>query len=237
MIYTFCSLAVGDELYYNNISSTFIDLSKKTTHSSFLISSNNSALNADTIITKNIGDYPLCTKSGYMFNYNLKFLPIKEAINLNTKFIVFIDADWKIGEGFSEEKMYSLFVEMDRNSIDFIFERPHLIGASKNDLNNCFWKHKIIPYGLDKTNKYDFAHVCNEQILIFQNTPKLRTFVDCWEKLYWKSYEENIWPFAEGVEIGMSITDAGMVGDYSLIRMLNNCFYFYDKSGNLHTRF
>jgi len=237
MNFTFCSLAIGEEIYYNNIFNTFTEMSKMTTRSNFLISTNNQKKEGDKITTIDIEKYPIFLKDRELFNYNLKFHPIKESIKLNTDLIVFIDADWRIYKNFSESKCDNLLEQMNNRNIDFAFERPHQIGGSKRDLRNCFWKHKIEAYKLDETTKYDNAHVCNEQILVFRNNNKLKAFVENWEKLYWKSYEENIWAFAEGVEIGMSTIEANMNFDWNVIRTLNECFQFESKCGIHYTRF
>ena len=128
---------------------------------------------------------------------------------------------------------------MNQNpDIDFYFERPHSIGTSKLNLdNNCFWKHKISPYRLLETTKYDNAHVCNEQFMIFKNNEKLERFVESWSEKNQFCIENNVWTFAEGVEIGMSYVDAGMAVRYTNFSTINDCFEFNDISGNLHVRF
>lgn len=237
MTYTFCSLAVGEDVYYNNIFNTFTEISKITSRSNFLISTDNKKKEGDKITTVGIEQYPVNLKDRELFNYNLKFHPIKESIKFKSDLIIFIDADWKVYKNFNEYKFDDLLEQMNIRDIDFAFERPHQIGGSKRDLQNCFWKHKIEVYQLDKTTKYDEAHVCNEQILIFRNNEKLKLFIENWEKLYWRSYEENIWAFAEGVEIGMSTIESGMRFDWHIIKTLNECFHFESKCGIHYTRF
>lgn len=170
------------------------------------------------------------------FNYNLKFTAIKFAKRFDSEYIIYVDADWIMSNHYSNNKINNFFIQND-NNIDLFFERPHLIGNSKLDLDNCFWKHKIEPYNLMYTNKYDDAHVCNEQFMIFKNNNKLDLFIESWESRNKFCIDNNVWAFAEGVEIGMSAIDANMNSSPSFFREINHCFEFYDISGNLHIRF
>lgn len=168
------------------------------------------------------------------FNYNLKYQAIKKAIDFNTDYIIYTDADWRIHNQYDKSKFDDFF---NHNQLDFYFERPHLVGAGKTDNWSCFWKHKIQPYNLDKISKYDNAHVCNEQFFILKNNDKLSVFVNEWEKRNQFCIDNNIWTFAEGLEIGMCSIDADMSFSWHELRSLSNCFEFNDISGNLHIRF
>ena len=170
--------------------------------------------------------------------YAYEYIPIKEASKLETDFIVYIDGDWQMLDSFNEQKLLNLFNHMEKHNIDFVFERPHSIGPySKNEGKNCFWWHKIEPYGLDKTDKYDRGQVCNEQCLVFRNNEKMKPFCESWEALADKCYELNLWPFAEGVEIGMSTIDANMTFEWGPMRLISDCFFFYARDGGYNTRF
>jgi hypothetical protein len=160
------------------------------------------------------------------FNYNLKYFPIKIASETNAEFIFYFDADWMIGPLYGEEKVFNFINWFNKSEFDFCFERPAGING-KHDWNNCFWRHKIEPYKLMETDFYDRGHVCNEQFLAFKNNDKLKVFIDAWDKRDKFSVENNIWPFAEGLEIGMSSIDADMKFTWNGFHFLNSCFMFY----------
>jgi hypothetical protein len=236
MTSTFCTLATGEK-YVTNAVEFFYNLKDKTIDTNFLIATDLIDHVPENIKSIFIDQHPTRSKNGAWYNYNLKFLPIKNAIDLESEFIVFIDADWKIHDNFQQTKFFTLFNKMIMDDIDFVFERPHPIGASKRNWDHCFWRHKIKPYNLDVIDDYDAGHVCNEQILVFRNNEKLKIFCEFWEKLFWRSHEEEIWAFAEGVEIGMSSVVANFKWDYNLLGCLRECFHFYDILGNHWIRF
>lgn len=170
------------------------------------------------------------------FNYNLKYQAIKFAMPYNTDYIIYTDADWVLSDKYATKKI-NKFLQENNSAVDFFFERPHSIGASKLDWNNCFWRNKIHPYNLLETTKYDHADVCNEQFLIFKNNHKLNTFVDAWSEKNRFCIANNVWTFAEGVEIGMSAVDAEMLTQWSAFYTISHCFEFHDVQGKLHIRF
>ena len=87
-------------------------------------------------------------------------------------------------------------------------------------------------------DKWDDAHVVNEQFLIFKNNWKFKFFVQRWEQFLWYSIQNDIRNYPDGFEIGVSALEAQMKWDYNAFRLfLPNCFEFYDKPGNLHRRF
>lgn len=232
MRYTYTTLAIGEN-YLSRAKQFSIDLYKKKYNFSRVIVSDIEDLdipNTHLIKPPKNTIYSICN----YFNYNLKYLAIKAAYELDTDYIIYVDADWEIFNHYHPSKIDKF---LDNNHLDFYFERPHLIGTSKNDLNNCFWQHKIEPYKLFNTNTYDHAHVCNEQFLIFKKSTKLKVFIDAWEYRNQFGIDNNIWAFAEGVEIGMSSVDAGLNSQYTFFSEINNCFKFNDVSGNSYIRF
>lgn len=236
MKYTICSLAIGQS-YFDIINKTANKIINISNLANVVITTDIPSQSDNRIIYMNNLSVPTTTKDNRFFNYNLKFLPIKQSINFNSDFIIYIDSDWSVLDTYNDEKFLNLFNIMNAENIDFIFERPHGIGHSKHQGRNCFWCHKVPYYNLLETNKYDNAHVCNEQCLIFKNNNKLQKFIEHWETLFWKTYEENIWPFAEGLEIGISSVEADMICDWRYITLLNNCFSFYSKDGGYNERF
>lgn len=247
MKYLFCSLCLG-----KSYADSCIDFSKK------LYSFNKSAkhllvsdqdkktFNSKNIIFKKFNDELQVRNptqpEHFNFNYNLKYYPIKESINQDVDFIFFIDADWQIDNsenGFSIEKIEDLLQWFNKSEYDFLFERPHAIGGSvsKEGLCNCFFKHKIEPFKLSEKCKYKNAHVCNEQFLLFKNNSKLKKFVQAWEDRYHFCVKNNVWQFAEGVEIGMSAADAKMKSTYGWpYDAIRNCFIFETKQGLVYNR-
>lgn len=177
-------------------------------------------------------------RNGFSFYFNLKVLSLKYCLDKGYDFIVYTDADWRAREGFSEQKFIDLFNHMDKNNIDFCFERPAPIGPNKKNLENCFFQEKLRDYNVFEHDKWDEAHVVNEQFLIFRNSWKFRFFVRKWEEFLWYSIKNNIWNYAEGFEIGVSALESQMNSNYSLFSyFLKDCFEFNDKLGNLWIRF
>lgn len=234
--YTICSLAIGQS-YFDIINKTAHKIVNMSNLANIVIITDVKAQSKNRITYISNESIPTTTENKKFFNYNLKFLPIKESINFNTDFIIYIDSDWSALDTYNDKKLFHLFDTMNHENIDFVFERPHSVGHSKHQGRNCFWCHKVPYYNLLETNKYDNAHVCNEQCLIFKNNIKLVKFIEHWEALFWKTYKENIWPFAEGLEIGMSTVEAGMMCDWKYISLLNNCFSFYSIDGGYNERF
>jgi hypothetical protein len=234
MKYFFTTLAIGQKYYDSaiNFSNKLMDLDPNILR--VIVSDIEAEHPSNTKIIKVKNNTQFTVRN--TFNYNLKYLAIKEAINFASEYIIFTDADWIISNEYDKAKIIK-FLEDSSPEIDFFFERPHAIGDSKRDLNNCFWRHKIEPYGLADIHDYDKAHVCNEQFMIFKNNDKLKNFVNFWSSRNQFCIDKNVWTFAEGVEIGMSAIDADMKSDWSCFRTIENCFEFYDVCGNHYTRF
>ena len=77
----------------------------------------------------------------------------------------------------------------------------------------------------------------NEQFMIFKNNHKLKTFVDNWKERNDFGVKNNIWAFAEGLEIGMSSIDANMNMDWKKMFELKQFFSFISNTGVRHIRF
>jgi hypothetical protein len=233
--YVFCTLALGQK-YFDSACKFAEDLNKISEGHSVLIVTdckydevkNTTFIKFDESEVKYINN---------QFNYNLKYIPIQISSKMKNEVIIFFDADWEINEGYTEEKLNHFITTFMKSNLDLIYERPHKIGDGKKNISDCFWRHKIEPYGLLKTNKYDEGHVVNEQFLIFKNNDKLNRFIDEWKKRNLFGINNNIWAFAEGLEIGMSAIDANMVMDYRKMFELRNFFKFVANSGVTHIRF
>lgn len=177
---------------------------------------------------------------GFVFNVNLKVLSLKSCLNQTNDFdyIIYLDGDWYVGDDFSESKILRLFNEMSNDNIDFVFERPARIGDDRVKPETSFYLNKIYDYDILDHDLYDEAHVVNEQVLVFKKSWKLKVFIQKWEQFLWYSIANGIRNYAEGFEIGISALESKMKWSWSLLPILNNCFYFFTKWTNVkHTKF
>jgi hypothetical protein len=223
--YVYCTVAIG-ESYFNSACEFAKKLNEKSNEHKVIIVTNQPKVKIKNCTFVSIPKKLTLFYPNGVFNYNLKYYPIKIANNKKFDYIFYFDADWKVSDYYEKEKIHNLILDMELSNVDFSFERPHFIGA-KREWDNCFWRHKIEPYKLMETDFYDNGHVCNEQFLAFKNNEKLKVFVDAWDNRDKFSIENNIWPFAEGLEIGMSSIDAGMKFSWNKLHNLSNCFYFH----------
>lgn len=239
MRYTYTTLAIGSKYLVNAIELAEQLNKKSTSHSLVII---NHLIESDSIISntifKKIDIDTTITHIHNVFNYNLKYLSIEEALKINNnEFIIYLDSDWLLHEEYSEDKMNNFLQSFSSMNLDVLYERPHKIGDHKNNPEKCFWKHKIQPYNLLSNNRYDHANVVNEQFLLFKHNSKIDTFVNKWKFLNFFGIENQIWPFAEGVEIGMSIEDAAMKSCWKPLKELSKMFRFKNISGHTYERF
>jgi hypothetical protein len=237
MKYIFTTLAVGED-YLENATKCYTEYSEKC-DANFNITTNEmcevgTKVNLDIFkLDKYHDDGP-----GFSFYLNLKVLSLKYCLNKGYDYIIYNDADWRMTENFSEQKIYNMFNYMEKNNIDFLFERPAKIGDHKKNMNNCFFDRKLKDYNVFEHTKWDDAHVVNEQFLVFKNNWKFKYFVRRWEEFLWYSINNNIRNYPDGFEIGVSALESEMKYDYDAFRhTIPGCFEFNDKSGNLHIRF
>ena len=234
--YTYCTIAVG-EFYLNSAIQFAKDLNKHSKNHNFLIVTDGEfdPINNTTFV-KIPEEY--VSFVGESFNYMLKFLPLYILNKSNFEYLIYIDSDWRIRDNYNETNLKNLFEYMNKNNLDVFFERPHSIGAGKRNLSSCFWRHKIDFYGLNDTDVYDGGHVCNEQFLVFRKNKKFDIFINKFKDLYEISTKGKIWPFAEGVEIGMSMAYSEMKYDYYGWQFyVREIFEFNSKDGTLYVRF
>lgn len=161
------------------------------------------------------------------FNYNLKRIAIKEALNFaNEKdIIVWLDCDTVI-----VNKTIDRFKEELKNlhEDEYIATRPAKIGDLKKE-ERPLGDKKILLYELHGTDKYDDAHAINEQVLIIRNSYRLHIFLNKWDELAKICDNSPIQADVEGIEMGVSLCEAGMKPKFP--SML--CFSFYsNKTGN-----
>lgn len=237
MNYIFTTLAIGDS-YLHNAASCYTKYSEKCS-GDFNITTNEIVnvgprVNLDQIRLDRYED----GNPGFAFFLNLKVLSLKYCLDKGYDFIIYNDADWRITEGFDEDKLVNTFNFMKDNDLDFLFERPAKIGDHKRNLDHCFFERKLKDYHVFEHDKWDEAHVVNEQFMVFKNSWKFRYFVRRWEEFLWYSIHNNIRNYPDGFEIGVSALEAEMKWDWNSFRyLLPNCFEFHDKAGNLHIRF
>lgn len=234
--YAFCTIAIGEEYLQSaiNFANKLNEFSDE--HHYVIITKGDTPAIQNTTFVQIPINQPLFIQN--IFNYNLKYLPIKISSELGFEYIFFVDSDWKLENEFSTKKINTVISFMETNNYDMLFERPHSIGEGKHDKDNCFWKHKRDFYKLLETDEFDNGHVVNEQFLVFKNSEKLKLFTSFWEKLTRNSTESNVWAFAEGVEIGMSSAKANLNWCYyGWQDILNNCFSFFTKDVKYYKRF
>jgi hypothetical protein len=232
----YCTIAVGD-YYLDSAINIAESLNKYSNNHHMLIVSdiNNNPINNTTF--KKIPENQIIFIRNN-FNYMMKYYPLYLANEMEYDYIIFLDADWRIRDTYDGLKVKSMFQYMVENNYDMFFERPHGIGIGKHDGINCFWQHKIDFYKLKETNIYDSGHVCNEQFMVFKKNEKFNLFVNKFKELYEISSNAGLWPFAEGLEIGMSMAHSKMKCDWlGWVRYLSNMFEFNSKDGGLNIRF
>ena len=110
-----------------------------------------------------------------------KDIAIKKMLEENPEFkkydyVIFTDGDWIVYDEFSEEKILNMFNYMENENIDFSFERPAAVGDSRKNPEHSFFRDKLYDYDILEYDKWDEAHVVNEQILVFKNNYKFRFF-------------------------------------------------------------
>jgi hypothetical protein len=93
------------------------------------------------------------------------------------EYIIFTDGDWRMYDGFSEEKILNMLSYMEKDGLDFLFERPAPIGPHKLEPEQSFFREKLYDYDVFEHTKWDEAHVVNEQFLVFKNNWKFKFFV------------------------------------------------------------
>lgn len=235
MKYVYCTIAIGEKYLKSAIKFAEKLNEKSITHKVLIITDGNPKEVKNTSFVKFNNNEVKFIKN--YFNYNLKYIPIMESLKLDFEFVLFFDADWDLFNGYNESKLLSFLESFKNSNLDFIYERPHSIGDTKRDPHKCFWRHKVEPYGLLNTTRYDKAQVVNEQFLVFKNSPKLKTFVNKWKERNEFGVKNDIWAFAEGVEIGMSAVDANMNMDWKKMYELKDFFSFVSNTGVTHIRF
>lgn len=232
----YCTIAIGEQ-YLNSAIKMAESLNQYSDNHNMLIVTDKNINNfKNTHFVKIPDTYVLFIQN--IFNYMLKFYPMYLANKLNYDYIIFIDADWRIKSSYNKDNVNSLLDYMEKNNFDILFERPCNIGIGKKDDINCFWKHKVDFYNLKETNEYDDGHVCNEQFIVFRKNEKFNLFVNKFKELYELSTDAKLWPFAEGLEIGMSMAYSKMKYDYlGWQNYLRGMFEFNTKDEKLYIRF
>lgn len=248
MKYCFTTLAIN-EPYESKTKEFYEDLRKNTTNGNFFITTMNEELlnQGERIYTNIINPYSTQdSRGGFNFHLNLKVLSLKHVLewekqnpDIHHDYVIFTDGDWGMYSGFTEEKILNLLNFMEENEIDCLFERPALIADSKNNPDGSFFRDKLFDYDVFNHTKWDNAHCVNEQILVLKNNWKFKFFVQRWEQFLWYSIANDIRNYPDGFEIGISILESEMNYRYDGVfnHFLNNCFYFYTKTNDLHIRF
>jgi hypothetical protein len=237
MKYIFTTLSIGED-YLGNAESFFEDCSNRTS-ADFNITTNSKKTSTERINYDILEIQEFNDKRNYCpFYFNLKSLSLKPCISLDYDFVIYVDSDWRLHKNFEEDKILRMFDFMNTNDIDFLFERPGTVGGHKKNYEQSFCKNKLLDYNVFVHDKWDEAHITNEQFLVFKNNDKLKFFVQRWEQFLWYSIKNNIWNYCEGFEIGVSALESGMNIHWDAFRgTIQECFEFNDRYGNYHARF
>lgn len=212
-----CTLSIGDE--YNHYSSILIHSAIK-----WFVD-----VEKITIVTDNVEyfddlkkriDYPTLNIVNFengekapiilkgWFNFNLKRIAFREATKASDygEIIAWLDCDTVL-----VNKRITQFKEDLKkiNETSCIATRPARIGDLKKD-DNQLGRRKRELYDLKSTTKYDDGHCINEQVLIFKYTDRIHVFLNKWDKLAMICDNSDINAHVEGIEIGMSLVEAGI---------------------------
>jgi hypothetical protein len=249
MRYCFTTLAVG-EPYESRTLEFFKQLRERTTKCDFFITTTNDEfvdLGDRIYINKINVDSLHDSRGGFSFNLNLKCLSLKHVLDFQKNnpsfekydYVIFTDGDWIVHDEFLEEKIVNMLNYMESNEVDFLFERPASIGDGRKNPEASFYRDKIYDYDILEYDKWDEAHVVNEQFLVFKNNYKFRFFTSRWEQFLWYTIKNDIRNYPDGFEIGVSALEAGMKWEYQGVfpNLIPKCFSFYTKSNELHIRF
>jgi hypothetical protein len=249
MKYCFATLAIG-EPYEKLTSEFYTELKKRTKKCDFFITTNNlnfPDLGERIIVNREPLEKLHDSRGGFSFNLNYKCLSLKHILKheknnpdyIKNDYVIFIDGDWIVHDGFCEEKILNMLDHMEKEKIDFLFERPASIGDGRKNPEQSFYMDKIYDYDILQYDKWDTAHVVNEQFLVFKNNYKFSFFTKRWEQFLWYTIHNDIRNYPDGFEIGVSALEAGMEWRYMGVfnHFLTSCFAFYTKLGDLHIRF
>ena len=236
MRYLYCTIAIGED-YFNSAKSFAEKLNTFSNNHHMLIVTDKSYDEIkNTTIEIIPNDKTLFIKD--VFNYNLKYYPLFLSNKMDYDYIIYVDSDWRVRDSYNPSSVEEMLNFMEQEGYDILFERPHRIGDGKFVGRECFWQHKVGFYNLLDTEIYDNGHVCNEQFIVFKKNDKFNIFVQKWEELYEKATEGELWPFAEGLEIGMSMAFSKMNGCYvSWERFIRQMYEFNSKDGGLNIKF
>lgn len=237
MKYAIVTLAVNSS-YFDTVYKHYQKISKRFS-GDFIITTDIQADDIDNVHINTIKFDSYKTTHGYQpFLFNLKSLAFKATLDKGYDFVLYIDSDWKILSNLTDEVLFDAFKTMNKHGLDLIFERPAQIGGARKNPSESFFKNKLESYHALEHNKWDNAHVMNEQIFLVKNSWKYRYFVNRWEQFLHYSIYNNIWNYAEGFEAGISALEAEMKWDYNFFKsMFKSCFEFYNKSNEKYIRF
>lgn len=232
--FIYCTIAINQS--YIDYAIKFANqLYEKSPNSKVLIVSDVDNIDLPNVIYHKIPEnYKTKLLFSEIFNYNLKFYPILKSLEENYDYIIFKDCDWEIYDEYSDEKLDNLISVFEESGYDCFYERPYSISAKSTE--DCLFKHKVSIFNLMDTNKYDKGVVPIEQFFLFKNSPKLKLFCEKWAEKEKIISDSDVHPWAEGLEIGMSLIDANMTHSHSRFTEISNCFMF-DSYGNKYTRY
>ena len=117
MRYVFCTIAIGQK-YIDSAVNLAKQLNDISNEHHFIIVTDNTEHVVDNVTFIEVPKDKKLFIQNY-FNYNLKYLPIKHSSELDFDYIIFIDADWSLGDEYSTEKVHNVLEFMEINKYDF----------------------------------------------------------------------------------------------------------------------
>ena len=238
--YNICSISIGRE--YHLYTKDLIDsVFKNTNPSIFTIVTDDSEqflkqkkIYGDKLNIVKLED-GIKTRTGNNFNYNLKAYALLEDLKTNSsaKFCIYVDSDMQFMEGSDQQIMKQLSEKNEIGKPVAFASRPALLLNNKLSLDNSFFKDKIkdLPSG----RFHDSSHCVNEQFLVLSRMlPYYRFFINRWldKEEFLRLSNKNA--YAEGLEIGMSLSEAffKLRFDFRWNDLLQS---YSNKTGNYHT--
>lgn len=238
--YEYCQLALGRSLTLNF---NFFDKSKQFVIDKNKIDESKVHVTTDSHYTEDIPnliyhrfnqEFPLYSKkfdgtirTRSSFNYNLKFLAIKNALKtFNSDYLIMTDGDFSIESGYSVEKIQDFLSSLKEEDSDIF---SYLKGVAKYEdgsiTKECAWGYKVDFYKVYELDPP--VYIFQEQFLVFKNGTKLNEFIRYWEELCKLSIDNNIDNYAECLEIGIAAKKANMKvsnGGACAYKQLKGCY-------------
>jgi|694.fasta_scaffold05682_22 hypothetical protein len=210
---------------YSELAASFVEDKNKHNNAKVYLTTNDIVPNIKNLYTYKIPEkYPIFyeneeIQSTSHFNYNLKFLALKNAFQKSTsEYIIYIDSDFVFNDSYEELKIQNFLEECKRERFDIV--TPLFSSGHREAYDE---KYDVLEF-----DKNDSIFTFQEGFIVFRNTFKLKYFIDKWEELYWKLQNNKVPQIAEGLEIGI----AARYADFHFSEDLYQNIMFFRKHLN-----